>query len=95
MMTTRLPSSILCSFAILGGCHLLAAEPVPLWDPAVPLHTQAAAPVLEDVSFHVIKQQRPDTDGCNWTLGVGLAWHKDKLYASYGYNKDPNENTPT
>ena len=95
MMTTRLPSSILCSLAIFGGCHLLAAEPVPLWDPAVPLPTQAAAPVLEDVSFHVIKQQRPDTDGCNWTLGVGLAWHKDKLYASYGYNKDPNENTPT
>lgn len=88
----RLSLRILCSFAIFGGCHLLVAEPVPLWDPAVPLPTQAAAPVLEDVAFHVIKQQRPDTDGCNWTLGVGLAWHKDKLYASYGFNKG-GENT--
>jgi hypothetical protein len=92
MVMTRLPSSILCSLAILGGCHLFAAEPVPLWDSAVPLPTQAAAPVLEDVAFHVIKQQRPDTDGCNWTLGVGLAWHKGKLYASYGFNKG-GENT--
>jgi hypothetical protein len=92
MMTTRLPSFILCSFAILGGCHLFAAEPVTLWDPAVPLPKRAAAPVLDGVAFHVIKRQRPDTDGCNWTLGVGLAWHKDKLYASYGFNKG-GENT--
>jgi len=88
----RLSLRIFYSFAILGGCHLLAAEPVPLWDPAVPLPTKAAAPVLDDVVFHVIKQQRPDTDGCNWTLGVGLAWHQGKLYASYGFNKG-GENT--
>jgi hypothetical protein len=85
-----------CSVAVVGGCHLfaalLAADPVPLWDPAVPLPRQAAASVLEDVAFHVIKPQRPDTDGCNFTLGVGLAWHKDKLYASYGFNKG-DENT--
>jgi hypothetical protein len=92
MVMTRLPSSILCSLAVLGGCHIFAAEPVPLWDSVVPLPTQAAAPVLEDVAFHVIKQQRPDTDGCNWTLGVGLAWHKGRLYASYGFNKG-GENT--
>ncbi|MFM8702948.1 MAG: hypothetical protein ACKOHG_03625, partial [Planctomycetia bacterium] len=75
---------MLCSFAIFGGWHLLAAEPVPLWDPAVPLPAKAAALVLDDVAFHVIKQRRPDTDGCNWTLGVGLVWHHGKLYASYG-----------
>ena len=69
-----------------------AAEPVTLWDPAVPLPTKAAAPVLDDVEFHVIKQRRPDADGCNWTLGVGLAWHHGKLYASYGFNKG-DENT--
>jgi len=40
----------------------------------------------------VIKERRPDVDGCNWTLGVGLVWHKDKLYASYGFNKG-DENT--
>ncbi len=91
----RLSLRILCSFTIFGGCHLLAAEPVPLWDPAAILPKAAEAALLDGVTFHVIKPQRPDTDGCNWTLGVGLAWHKDKLYASYGYNKDPNENTPT
>jgi hypothetical protein len=91
-MTMRISLRFLCSFTIFGGCHLFAAEPAVLWDPAVPLPTRAEAPVLEDVEFHVIKKQRPDTDGCNWTLGVGLAWHKDKLYASYGFNTG-GENT--
>ena len=70
----------------------LLAEPVTLWDPAAVLPKAAEAPVLDDVAFHVIKPRRPDTDGCNWTLGVGLAWHKGKLYASYGFNKG-GENT--
>ena len=46
----------------------------------------ADIPLLEGVEFHILKKQRPDTDGCNWTLGVGLAWHKGRLYASYGFN---------
>jgi hypothetical protein len=70
----------------------LLAEPVTLWDPAAVLPKATEAPVLDDVAFHVIKPRRPDTDGCNWTLGVGLAWHKGKLYASYGFNKG-GENT--
>jgi len=93
-MTQRRLFSILCSFALFGGGHLFAAEPVVLWDPAAPLPKRAEALVLEDVEFHVIKKQMPDTDGCKWTLGVGLAWHKDKLYASYGFNKG-GENTAT
>jgi hypothetical protein len=96
MMATRRALRILCSFAIFGGCHLLGhicgAEPAPLWDAAAPLPRQADAPVLDDVEFHVIKPQRPDTDGCKWTLGVGLVWHKDRLYASYGFNTG-GENT--
>jgi hypothetical protein len=92
IIIARPPLPVLCIFAIFGGCHLFAAEPVTLWDPGVPLPTKAAAPVLNDVAFHVIKKQRPDVDGCNWTLGVGLVWHKDKLYASYGFNKG-DENT--
>lgn len=91
-MIARLSLYVLYVFAVFGGCHLFAAEPAMLWDPAVPLPASAAAPVLDDVAFHVIKKQRPDTDGCNWTLGVGLVWHKDKLYASYGFNKG-GENT--
>ena len=83
---------MLCVLAICGGGHLVAAEPAMLWDPAAALPKRAEAPVLDDVAFHVIKKQRPDADGGNWTLGVGLAWHNGKLYASYGFNKG-DENT--
>ncbi len=65
-----------------------AVEPKTLWDPAVPLPKRAEISVLDEVAFHVIKQRRPDTDGCNWTLGVGLAWHHGKLYASHGFNNN-------
>ncbi len=68
-------------------------KPIALWNGGE-LPKRADIPALQGVAFHVIKQQRPDTDGCHWTLGVGLAWHKDKLYASYGFNKG-SENTPT
>lgn len=69
------------------------AEPVKVWSSGeVP--KSAGIPLLKGVEFHVIKNQRPDIDGCKWTLGVGLAWHKGKLYASYGFNKG-DENTPT
>ncbi len=68
-------------------------EPAMLWAGG-PLPKSADIPALEGVAFHAIKKPRPDTDGCNWTLGVGLAWHKGKLYASYGFNKG-DENTPT
>ncbi|MFM7042883.1 MAG: hypothetical protein ACKO35_11975, partial [Planctomycetaceae bacterium] len=61
------------AMACVQQASVAAAEPVTLWDPTVPLPTKAAAPVLDDVAFHVVKQRRPDTDGCNWTLGVGLA----------------------
>jgi len=69
-------------------------ESISLWDETNAVPKAADLPVLEGVEFHVIKKQRPDTDGCNWTLGVGLVWHKDKLYASYGFNKGA-ENTAT
>jgi hypothetical protein len=68
-------------------------QPVTLWSGGE-LPKSAEIPALPGVAFHVIKKQRPDTDGCRWTLGVGLAWHKGKLYASYGFNKG-SENTPT
>lgn len=66
----------------------------PLWDERLPLLKSAELPVLGGVEFHVIKKQAPDADGAKWTLGVGLTWHKGKLYASYGFNKG-DENTET
>jgi len=94
-LLARLTARTLClslGIAAVLQTFVIAEEPVTLWDPAVPLPKRAAAPVLDDVAFHVIKKQRPDVDGCNWTLGVGLVWHKGKLYASYGFNKG-GENT--
>ena len=95
-MTTRSIVLVLCSLSILGSWHHFAraTEPVTLWDSAATLPKAAEGQVLSEVAFSIIKPERPDTDGCRWTLGVGLAWHKDRLYASYGFN-NLNENTPT
>ena len=66
---------------------------LPLWDDKQKLPKAADLPQVAGAEFHVIKKPRPDNDECKFTLGVGLTWHKDKLYASYGFNKG-NENTP-
>lgn len=65
-----------------------------LWDESRKLAGANALPFVNGAQFHVIKKQRPDTDGCRWTLGVGLAWYRGKLFASYGFNLGA-ENTPT
>ncbi|MFM7539091.1 MAG: exo-alpha-sialidase [Planctomycetota bacterium] len=63
-----------------------------LWNDAAPFPKAADLPQVAGAEFHVIKRKRPDVDGCKWTLGVGLCWHKEKLYASYGFNQG-EENT--
>lgn len=65
-----------------------------LWNPESRIPKAAELPHVEGAEFYVLKKQRPDDDECQWTLGVGLAWHKGKLYASYGFNRG-SENTPT
>jgi hypothetical protein len=70
------------------------AAGLPLWDSTQALPGALELQQVADAEFYVIKNKRPDTDGAKFTLGVGLAWHKDKLYASYAFNKGP-ENTPT
>jgi len=54
----------------------------------------AEIPVLKGVEFQVIKEYEPRVDGYRFLHGVGLAWHKGRLYASFGHNKGP-ENTGT
>lgn len=70
------------------------AAGLPLWDATQTLPKAADLPQVKGAEFHVLKKQRPDEDGCRWTLGVGLAWHKGQLFASYGFNKG-SENTAT
>jgi hypothetical protein len=88
-------AEITASFRPVLSTHELPKPAVlPLWNEAQPLPSAAGLPQAAGTEFHVIKKQKPDSDGARWTLGVGLAWHKGRLYASYGYNQG-NENTPT
>ncbi|MBA4015709.1 MAG: cycloinulo-oligosaccharide fructanotransferase [Pirellula sp.] len=65
---------------------------VPLWLAEGPVPKAAALSDAQGVRFHVIKAHEPERDGYIWLHGVGLAWHKGKLYASFGHNKG-SENT--
>ncbi|MDY0169003.1 MAG: LamG-like jellyroll fold domain-containing protein [Thermoguttaceae bacterium] len=68
-------------------------EPFELWAGAE-LPASDDIPVVEGVTFSVIKQREPEVDGYNWLHGAALCWHKGKLYASFGHNKG-SENTET
>lgn len=69
-------------------------KPFPLWDDTQPVLIAADIPALEGVTFHVIKRWDQKGDGYTFLHGVGLGWHKSKLYASIGHNKGA-ENTVT
>ena len=66
----------------------------PLWDDSQKLAEAKDLPVLEGVEFHVIKKWDKGADGYTFLHGVGLCWHKGRLYASIGHNKG-DENTVT
>lgn len=68
------------------------AAPFPLWDDTQPLPVAEDLPTLQGVTFHVIKKWDQKRDGYTFLHGVGLGWHKDRLYASIGHNKGA-ENT--
>ena len=90
VITMKLIFTLIFASALLAS----AADRVALWEEHEALPKAAELPAVQGAEFHVIKKQLPDTDECKWTLGVGLSWHKGRLYASYGFNKGA-ENTPT
>ncbi len=65
---------------------------VPLWDERVPLLKAAELPILKGVRFSVIKPYEFNKDGYRFLHGVGLCFHKGRLYASFGHNQG-GENT--
>jgi len=73
-------------FTTLSTIH--TTEVVGLWS----LPNMEDLKPVEGVTFHAIKANEPEVDGMNWLHGVGLMWHKDKLYASFGHNEG-HENT--
>ncbi len=68
------------SYSLWSGCELPKSADIP---------------VLDNVVFSVIQPHQPEVDGGNWVLGVALVWHKNRLYASYGFNCNAHENTAT
>lgn len=66
----------------------------PLWDASQKLAEAKDLPGLDGVELHVIKKWDKEADGYTFLHGVGLCWHKGKLYASIGHNKG-DENTVT
>ena len=66
--------------------------PPPLWDPTVRLPRAEELLSIADVEFHVIQPHVPEKDGFDWLHGVALAWHRQRLYATFGRNRGA-ENT--
>ena len=87
------PTALLLILAALAAAGTLRADEPTLWDAHTPLPKAAELPQVTGAKFYVLKKPRPDEDGAKFTLGVGLAWHKDKLYASYGFSTNEQENT--
>jgi len=69
-------------------------KPVTLWDETLPVPKAAAIPVLQGARFAVIKPYEFQKDGYRFLHGVGLGFHKGRLYASFGHNQG-GENTDT
>ncbi len=80
----------------LLSCPAVAADVdrFSLWDDAAPLPAGGDISVLPSVEFHVIKKWDQESDGYTFLHGVGLAWHRGRLYASIGHNRGV-ENTVT
>lgn len=90
------PLTLLSGLLSLAPVLAVAAGPelFPLWDDSRPLPGAKDLPQVAGVEFHVIKQWDQPGDGYTFLHGVGLAWHKGKLYASIGHNQG-RENTVT
>ncbi len=86
-MKTHLVLTFFITLAALAH----AAEPVWLSDQPVPKAAELRE--LKGVKFHVIKACEPEKDGYKWLHGVALAWHKGRLYASFGHNKGAENTT--
>jgi len=76
----------------LGASSVISHAAQPLWLADQPVPKAAELNELNGVKFYVIKAIEPAKDGNKWLHGVALAWHKGKLYASFGNNKGA-ENT--
>ncbi|MCA9058212.1 MAG: exo-alpha-sialidase [Planctomycetaceae bacterium] len=87
--TQPIPDDIIAMAALKDPQQLFE-----LRDPSFDLPKSSALDLLPDVQFSVIKAWTPQQDGFHWLHGVALAWHHDRLFASFGHNVGA-ENTLT
>lgn len=66
--------------------EIKSSEGYPLWAGPQSVAAAAELPILKNVRFSVIKPYHPEVDGYRWHHGASLAFHNDRLYASYGVN---------
>ncbi len=86
---------VAASYRPIAAMHELPkpeVSDVRLWSAAGPVPKAAELSEAQGVRFQLIKANEPERDGYIWLHGVGLGWHKGKLYASFGHNKG-EENT--
>ncbi len=86
--------TLLAALLLAPLAALHAAETLALWDAARDIPQSAGLSVLDGVEVHVLQRHQFDIDGYRFLHGVALAWHKGKLFASFGHNKG-GENTDT
>jgi len=79
---------------ILASLSLSAQDIFYLWDSTAIMPNKKEIPNIENVDFSVIKPYEYYKDGYRFLHGVALIWHKGKIYASFGHNKN-GENTAT
>jgi hypothetical protein len=92
----RIIAMVLCGAAGLPRLTAGAADPAvhsfQLWDERATLPKRADIPAIDAVRFSVIKPYAFEKDGYRFLHGVGLCFHKGRLYASFGHNTE-GENT--
>lgn len=79
------------------SCTVLASAAAPigrLWDARKPVPITSELEQLPGAQVYVIKRYEPEKDGYRFLHGVAVAWHRGKLYASFGHNQG-GENTDT
>ena len=86
---------MVAAYKPVSATHKIPGRPKPrtLWTGSA-LPETSEAEVLKGLQFHVIKKYERKVDGYGFLHGVALAWHKGRLYASFGHNKG-SENTLT
>lgn len=88
-------NQMVAAYKPVTATHKIPERPKPrtLWTGSA-LPETSEAEVLKGLQFHVIKKYERKVDGYGFLHGVALAWHKGRLYASFGHNKG-SENTLT